>query len=73
MVGGRRGIWFDGIRFGGIWFGGILYEPDKPSNKKTFIFSDRFGTPELVIVVYLRFGAWGKDASPLAAQMAAWA
>ncbi|WP_041941620.1 penicillin-binding transpeptidase domain-containing protein [Waddlia chondrophila] len=53
-----------------IWFGGILYTPDQKSEPKTFVFNDRFGTPELVVVVYLRFGAWGKDASPLAAQVA---
>jgi len=53
-----------------IWFGGILYDPDKKAKSKTFVFNDRFGTPELVVVVYLKFGAWGKDATPLAAQVA---
>lgn len=49
-----------------IWFGGILYD----SKDKTFVFKDRFGTPELVVVVYLRYGAWGKDSAPVAAQIA---
>lgn len=53
-----------------IGFGGILYDPSPKSKPATFVFNDRFGTPELVVVVYLRFGAWGKDASPLAAQVA---
>lgn len=53
-----------------VWFGGILYEPEKKGEPRTFVFNDRFGAPELVVVVYLRFGAWGKDATPLAAQVA---
>lgn len=53
-----------------IWFGGILYEPEKKGEPRTFVFNDRFGVPELVVVVYLRFGAWGKDATPIAAQVA---
>ncbi|NGX43410.1 MAG: Penicillin-binding protein 2 [Chlamydiae bacterium] len=53
-----------------IWFGGIVYDPDKSDPSTTFVFQDRLGKPELVVVVYLRFGAWGKDAAPLAAQVA---
>jgi len=53
--------------FGHTWFGGIAYNSMAPD---TFLFRDRFGVPELVIVVYLRFGAWGRDAVPLAAQIA---
>lgn len=37
-----------------VWFGGISY-----NNKE----------PELVVVVYLRFGGYGKEAAPVAAQM----
>lgn len=40
-----------------VWFGGISYE------------SDDFSKPELVVVVYLRYGGWGKDAAPLAVEM----
>lgn len=40
-----------------IWFGGISFE-DELKEK-----------PELVIVIYLRFGGHGKDAAPLAAQI----
>lgn len=53
-----------------VGFGGILYEQEKKGEPRTFVFNDRFGVPELVVVVYLRFGAWGKDATPLAAQIA---
>jgi cell division protein FtsI/penicillin-binding protein 2 len=53
-----------------VWFGGILYNPKKEEYPKTFVLKDRFGVPELVIIVYLRFGAWGKDATPIAAQIA---
>ncbi|HXF29161.1 MAG TPA: penicillin-binding transpeptidase domain-containing protein, partial [Chlamydiales bacterium] len=42
-----------------IWFGGISFEAD----------STHFGCPELVVVVYLRFGGYGKEAAPIAAQM----
>ncbi len=40
-----------------VWFGAISYE------------SDDFSKPELVVVVYLRKGEWGKDAAPLVAKM----
>ncbi|MDX8430775.1 MAG: penicillin-binding transpeptidase domain-containing protein [Candidatus Algichlamydia australiensis] len=39
-----------------IWFGGISYNPD-------------FDHPELVVVVYLRFGDYGKEAAPLASEI----
>ncbi len=42
------------------WFGGIAFE-----NDVNFSFS----RPELVIVVYLRFGTYGKEAAPIAAQI----
>lgn len=51
-----------------IWFGGISFDDNaEPTN--TFIFKDEYGQPELVVVVYLRFGKYGKDAAPLAAQV----
>ncbi len=53
-----------------VGFGGILYHPDSGLRPKTFVFNDRFGVPELVVVVYLRFGSWGRDAVPLGAQVA---
>ena len=37
-----------------VWFGGISYQNNEP---------------ELVVVVYLRFGGYGKEAAPVAAQM----
>ncbi len=51
------------------WFGGISYESNNLSSKK-YVFKDPYGNPELVVVVYLRYGAWGKDTVPLAAQIA---
>lgn len=54
-----------------VWFGGIVCDLDaKNKNKNTFIFQDEFGQPELVVVVYLRFGGYGKEAAPVAAQIA---
>lgn len=44
-----------------VWFGGIAF--DQPVD-------DTFNAePELVVVVYLRFGGGGKEAAPLAAQI----
>lgn len=43
-----------------VWFGGISFEKDVNHN---------FDNPELVVVVYLRFGAFGKEAAPVAAQI----
>lgn len=43
-----------------VWFGGISFERDV---------TPTFENPELVIVVYLRFGSYGKEAAPLAAQI----
>ncbi|MCH9626785.1 MAG: Peptidoglycan D,D-transpeptidase MrdA [Chlamydiales bacterium] len=40
-----------------VWFGAISYE------------SDDFSKPELVVIVYLKQGEWGKDAAPLVAKI----
>jgi cell division protein FtsI/penicillin-binding protein 2 len=50
-----------------IWFGGISF--DQESDKTSFTLKDKYGNPELVVVVYLRFGKYGRDAAPLAAQI----
>ena len=47
------------------WFGGISFEPSVES----FTLYDVFGKPELVVVVYLRYGSYGKEVAPLAAQI----
>ena len=46
-----------------VWFGGISFQP------REFILKDKFGRPELVVVIYLRYGDYGKEAAPLAAQI----
>lgn len=46
-----------------IWFGGVAYPPSSISSK------NRWDDPELVVIVYLRYGDSGKEAAPLAAQM----
>ncbi|MGA8163725.1 MAG: penicillin-binding transpeptidase domain-containing protein [Waddliaceae bacterium] len=53
-----------------IWFGGILYDNAGTSNSTFTVVSDSLGRPELVVVVYFRYGAWGKDTAPVAAQVA---
>lgn len=54
-----------------VWFGGIVYDQDVVDKKEhRFLFRDSFGQPELVVVVYLRYGGYGKEAGPIAAQVA---
>lgn len=43
-----------------VWFGGIAF-----GKTGKFTFKD----PDLVVVVYLRYGTYGKEAAPVAAQM----
>lgn len=54
-----------------VWFGGICFPPMPLGKGNTHIFSGEEGTAELIVVVYLRFGAYGKETAPLAAQVAA--
>ena len=49
-----------------LWFGGIVFDHDAHPH----VFKDSYGRPELVVVVYLRYGAYGRDAAPIAAQVA---
>lgn len=49
-----------------VWFGGIAYE--EPI-KNAYVSKDALGKPELVVVVYLRYGGYGKEAAPIAAQV----
>lgn len=43
-----------------VWFGGIAFEQDVNA---------KFENPELIVVVYLRYGSYGKEAAPIAAQI----
>lgn len=45
-----------------VWFGGICFEDQVKAMK--------FEKPDLIIVVYLRYGGYGNEASPIAAQIA---
>jgi len=54
-----------------VWFGGIVYDRDVIDQKQhRFLFRNTMGDPELVVVVYLRYGGYGKEAGPIAAQVA---
>jgi cell division protein FtsI/penicillin-binding protein 2 len=54
-----------------VWFGGISYECDVTDpHEHRFLFSDAEGKAELVVVVYLKYGGYGKEAAPVAAQVA---
>lgn len=55
-------------KYNHLWFGGISFHDDD-NGSNTFVFKDKYGKPELVVVVYLRYGAYGKDTIPLAAQV----
>ena len=49
------------------WYSGISFEKQ---NTDTFLFHDQFDNPELVVVVLLRYGSYGKEAAPLAGLVA---
>lgn len=54
-----------------VWFGSIIFPEKSDDHDKTaIILKDEFGEPELIVVVYLRYGGYGKEAAPLAAQIA---
>ncbi len=54
-----------------VWFGSIAFEEkDKKNGRANFLLKDPFGKPEVVVVVYLRYGGYGKEAAPIAAQIA---
>ena len=53
-----------------VWFGSIAFENQYGhKNRSLLLLKDEFGKPELIVVVYLRYGGYGKEAAPLAAQM----
>jgi len=53
-----------------VWFGGILFNLDSlGDNKQVFVENDEYGAPELVVVAYLKYGTFGREAAPLAAQV----
>lgn len=49
-----------------VWFGGISFKNDVTGG---LISKNAYANPELVVVVYLRFGGYGKEAAPIAAQV----
>jgi cell division protein FtsI/penicillin-binding protein 2 len=54
-----------------VWFGSIAFSDQQKDkkNKTALLLRDEFGRPELIVVVYLRYGGYGKEAAPLAAQI----
>lgn len=52
-----------------IWFAGVSF--NREETPEGFLVRDRFGNPELVVLVYLRFGGTGKEVAPIAAQVLA--
>lgn len=55
-----------------VWFGGISFHQDVNDKDKTLLVArNSHGEPELIIIIYLRYGGFGKEAAPLAAQLVA--
>lgn len=52
-----------------VWFGCLSFEQNEDKPRLKLLLKDEFGEPELVVVVYLRYGGYGKEAAPLAAQI----
>lgn len=50
-----------------VWFAGVSFDPSETPD--VYLARDRFGHPELVVLVYLRFGGVGREVAPLAAQI----
>ncbi len=48
------------------WFGTIVFD----GTSQETVFKDPEGRPELVVVVYLRYGSFGRDAVPIATSVA---
>lgn len=51
-----------------VWFGGITFD-SSTDQKQSFLIRDSEGKPELVVVVYLRYGRFGREGAPVAAQI----
>ncbi|MCB1180920.1 MAG: hypothetical protein KDK55_02720 [Chlamydiia bacterium] len=50
-----------------IWFGAISFDPNIPLLPgEEHLYTQEFGKPELVVVVYLRYGMYGNKVAPLA-------
>ncbi len=53
-----------------IWFGSIAFHSDLQGlSKNAIVFKDSEGRPELVVVVYLKYGTFGWESAPVAAEM----
>lgn len=52
-----------------VWFGGISFDQEIPGNTQALLYRDQWGNPELVVIVYLKYGAWGKESAPVGAQI----
>lgn len=51
-----------------VWFGGIIF--DQQGKSDALLLKDPYGNPELVVVVYFRYGKGGNMTIPIAAQIA---
>ena len=54
-----------------IWFGGVSFDDTGDGRPETYVVKDDQGRPELVVVVYLRYGGYGKEGSPVAGDIVA--
>lgn len=51
-----------------VWFGAIGFDP---ASSEAYLARDRFGRPDIVVLVYLRYGGLGREGAPLVAQIIA--
>lgn len=52
-----------------VWFGGVSFDPHAKEEGNVYTFRDKQGKPELVVIIYLKFGRFGKEGAPPAAQV----
>ena len=60
---------FKADKYKHIWFGCISFTPPKKDSKNLNFDKSLWQNPELVIVVFLRYGTGGKEAAPIALEM----
>jgi cell division protein FtsI/penicillin-binding protein 2 len=52
-----------------VWFAGMSFDHDLNEPLDVTVDRDLIGPPELIVVVYFKYGGYGKDAAPVMAQM----
>ena len=56
-------------KYKNVWFGAIAFKEDEQIHSLDTIATKKWENPELVVVVFLKFGSGGKEAAPIATQV----